>query len=103
MKILVAAATCAIGRPLLRQLLAKGHAVVALTRSAEKSRDLAAQGIEPAITDVFDVESVAAAVRRTRPEVVIEQLTSLPRSYTTASMSAAAPLNRRIRLEGGAN
>src|SRR5678816_21882 len=40
---------------------------------------------------------------RDRPEVVIEQLTALPRSYTKEAMSAAAPLNNRIRLEGGAN
>jgi nucleoside-diphosphate-sugar epimerase len=34
---------------------------------------------------------------------VIEQLTALPRTYTRESMSAAAALNNRIRLEGGAN
>jgi nucleoside-diphosphate-sugar epimerase len=34
---------------------------------------------------------------------VIEQLTALPRTYTRESMMAAAPLNTRIRLEGGAN
>jgi nucleoside-diphosphate-sugar epimerase len=34
---------------------------------------------------------------------VIEQLTALPRIYTREAMTAAAPLNTRIRLEGGAN
>jgi 2-alkyl-3-oxoalkanoate reductase len=34
---------------------------------------------------------------------VIEQLTALPRTYSGESMSAAASLNTRIRLEGGAN
>jgi nucleoside-diphosphate-sugar epimerase len=38
-----------------------------------------------------------------QPEVVIEQLTALPKTYTGESMSAAAPLNHRIRREGGAN
>jgi nucleoside-diphosphate-sugar epimerase len=61
------------------------------------------QGIEPAIADVFDADLVKAVVSRAQPEVVIEQLTSLPRSYTHESMSAAAPVNTRIRLEGGAN
>jgi peptide-methionine (R)-S-oxide reductase len=37
MKILVAGGTGAIGRPLIAELLAKGHAVVALTRSPQKS------------------------------------------------------------------
>src|SRR6187401_2902420 len=103
MKIFVAGGTGAIGRPLIAELLARGHAVVALTRSPEKARALVEQGIEPAIADVFDAGAVNAAVRRARPEVVIEQLTALPQTYTRESMTAAAPLNHRIRLEGGAN
>jgi nucleoside-diphosphate-sugar epimerase len=103
MKIFVAGATGAIGRPLLDQLLAKGHNVVALTRSQERAQSLAAQGIEPAIADVFDADSVKAAIAHAQPEVVIEQLTALPRTYSRESMTAAAPLNTRIRLEGGAN
>lgn len=103
MKIFVAGGTGAIGRPLIAALLARGHAVVALTRSPEKAQALVEQGIEPAIADVFDPEAVKAVVRRARPEVVIEQLTALPRTYTRQSMTAAAALNNRIRLEGGAN
>ncbi|MDZ7954809.1 NAD(P)-dependent oxidoreductase [Nostoc sp. DedQUE09] len=103
MKVFVAGATGAIGRPLLDQLLAKGHNVVALTRSQERAQSLAAQGIEPAIADVFDPDSVKAAIAHAQPEVVIEQLTALPRTYSRESMTAAAPLNTRIRLEGGAN
>src|SRR5919202_1620288 len=103
MRIVVAGATGAIGRPLIAQLLAKGHDVIALTRSSEKAQTLAEQGVEPAIADVFDADAVKAAVTRAQPEVVIEQLTSYPKTYTRESMSAAAPLNTRIRLEGGAN
>ena len=103
MKIFVAGATGAIGRPLIAELLAKGHALVALTRSPEKAQALVKQGIEPAIADVFDTDAVKAAVSRAQPEVVIEQLTALPRTYTRESMNAAAALNNRIRLEGGSN
>jgi uncharacterized protein YbjT (DUF2867 family) len=42
MKIFVAGGTGAIGRPLLDQLLAKGHNVVALTRSQERAQSFAA-------------------------------------------------------------
>jgi uncharacterized protein YbjT (DUF2867 family) len=45
MRIFVAGATGAIGRPLLDQLLARGHDVVALTRSQERAQLLVAQGI----------------------------------------------------------
>ncbi|WP_341530197.1 NAD(P)-dependent oxidoreductase [Nostoc sp. UHCC 0302] len=103
MKIFVAGATGAIGRPLIAQLLAQGHEVVALTRSLEKAQTLAEQGVELAIADVFDADAVKAAITRTQPEVVIEQLTSLPKTYTSESMSAASALNTRIRREGGAN
>jgi len=103
MRVFVAGATGAIGRPLLAQLLARGHDVVALTRSAERAQSLTAQGIAPAIADVFDPQAVATVVASARPDVVIEQLTALPKTYTRESMSAAAAFNTRIRLEGGAN
>ena len=103
MKIFVAGGTGAIGRPTLDQLLARGHNVVALTRTQERAQSLAAQGIEPAIADVFDPDSVKAAIAHAQPEVVIEQLTALPRTYTRESMNATAALNTRIRSEGGAN
>ena len=103
MKIFVVGGTGAIGRPLIAELLAKGHALVALTRSPEKAQALVKRGIEPAGADVFDPDAVKAVVRRAQPEVVIEQLTALPRTYTRESMTAAAALNNRTRLEGGAN
>jgi nucleoside-diphosphate-sugar epimerase len=103
MKVFVAGGTGAIGRPTLDQLLARGHNVVALTRTQERAQSLAAQGIEPAIADVFDADAVKAAIAHAQPEVVIEQLTALPRTYTRESMNATAALNTRIRSEGSAN
>lgn len=103
MRIFVAGGTGAIGRPLLAELLAKGHSVVALSRSLEGTEALVERGIELAIADVFDAEAIKAVVSRAQPEIVIEQLTALPRTYTSESMAVAAPFNRRIRLEGGAN
>ena len=103
MKFFVAGATGVIGRPLTAELLAKGHTVVALTRSPKEAPALMERGIEPAIADVFDPDAIKGVLARAQPEIVIEQLTALPRTYTRESMTAAAPLNTRIRLEGGAN
>ena len=103
MKVFIAGGTGAIGRPLITELLAQGHTVAALTRSEEKARALAERGVEPAIGDVFDTDAVTAVLLRARPDVVIEQLTALPRTYTQESMRAAAVFNQRIRLEGGAS
>jgi 2-alkyl-3-oxoalkanoate reductase len=103
MKIFVAGGTGAIGRPLIAELVAKGHSVVTLTRSAEKAQALVERGVEPVIGDVFDADTVKAALSRAEPEIVIEQLTALPKTYTRESMNAAAVFNNRIRSEGGAN
>jgi 2-alkyl-3-oxoalkanoate reductase len=103
MKIFIAGGTGAIGRPLIAELLAKGHNIVALTRSHERAQALVEQGIEPAIADVFDADALNAVVRRAQPEIVIEQLTALPKTYTREALNAAAAFNTRIRVEGGAN
>ena len=103
MKILVAGATGVIGHPLVLCLLAKGHDVVALTRSSKKAEEFSKQGVELAIADVFDQGAVKAAIAQAQPEIVIEELTALPKTYTGESMAAAAALNARLRLEGGAN
>ena len=103
MKVFVAGGTGVVGRPLIAELLNKGHTVVALTRNPEEAPALRERGLEPAVADVFDSAGVTAVLRGAQPEVVIEQLTALPKTYTREAMTAAAPLNVRIRLEGGAN
>jgi uncharacterized protein YbjT (DUF2867 family) len=97
MKIFVAGGTGAIGRPTLDQLLARGHDVVALTRTSERAQALAAQGIKPAIADIFDADAVKAAVIRAQSEIVIEQLTALPRTYTRESMNVPPPTHQTGR------
>src|SRR5262249_30692161 len=38
-----------------------------------------------------------------RPDAIIDELTSLPKRYTSEEMRIAAPRDRRLRLEGGGN
>ena len=103
MRILIAGATGAIGRPLVRSLKQNGHATFALVRSSESSRAVAAMGAEPLIADALDVVSVKAAVARVRPDAIINELTSLPRHYTAEEMKAAAERDHKVRSEGNAN
>jgi len=91
-KIFVAGGTGAIGRPLIAELLVKGHAVIAPTRSRERAQALVEHGIEAAVANVFDPDAVKVAVSRAQPDIVIEQLTALPRTYTRQSLTAAAEL-----------
>jgi 2-alkyl-3-oxoalkanoate reductase len=68
--------------------------VFALARSPQSAREVAESGAEPVTADALDAASVKAAVRRVRPNAVINELTSLPRHYTAAEMEAAADRDR---------
>jgi nucleoside-diphosphate-sugar epimerase len=102
MRILIAGASGAIGRPLVHRLIANQHEVFALTRTSG-SAPLKEIGAEPVIGDALDAAAVKAAVGRVRPDVVINELTSLPRHYTPAEMAAAAERDRKVRVEGNIN
>ena len=103
MRILIAGASGAIGRRLVRRLEADQHDVFALTQSRDSAAVVKEIGAEPVIADALDAAAVKAAVGRIRPNAVINELTSLPRRYTPAEMEAAAERNRKIRVEGNIN
>jgi nucleoside-diphosphate-sugar epimerase len=99
MRVFLAGATGAIGRPLLAQLLGAGHAVTATTRSEARAKELTKSGAEGIVLDAFDVDAVKAAVARAKPDVVVHQLTSLPKDVTPSSMKAALDETARLRRE----
>ena len=103
MRVLIAGATGAIGRPLVRCLNDDHHTVFALARSPESSCMVTELGAEPITVDALDAASLKAAIDRIRPDAVINELTSLPRQYTAAEMRAAAERDRKVRIEGNAN
>jgi len=103
MRVLIAGASGAIGRPLVRRLRANRHEVFALTQSPGSAGVLQDIGAEPVIANALDADAVKAAVGRIRPDAVINQLTSLPRHYTPAEMKAAAERDRKVRVEGNIN
>jgi 2-alkyl-3-oxoalkanoate reductase len=103
MKILIAGATGAIGRPLIRHLKDAGHAVFGLSRSEQSSRTLAELGAGAVMADATDATAIRAAITRIRPDAVINELTSLPPHYTAAEMKSAAERDRRVRVEGNQN
>src|ERR1700730_12965214 len=84
-RILIAGASGAVGRPLVRRLRANQHEVFALSRSPGLA-PLVEIGAEPVVADALDAAAVKAAVARIRPDAVINELTSLPRRYTSAEM-----------------
>jgi nucleoside-diphosphate-sugar epimerase len=103
MRVFLAGASGAIGRPLVRLLVRAGHEVTGTTRSAASANEIGRAGAKAAILDVYDAPAVAAAVAAARPEALIHQLTDLPRQFDEAKVAEAYPKNARIRTEGTRN
>src|SRR3954471_7084100 len=101
MRIFVAGASGAIGQPLITELVRRGHEVTGMTRSESGARDLAALGAAVARVSAFDAAAGERALRDARAEVVIDELTALPRD--PSEMDAAALGDRKLRIEGGGN
>jgi 2-alkyl-3-oxoalkanoate reductase len=101
LKIFVAGASGAIGQPLIAELVRRGHEVTGMTRSEAGARNLADMGAAVARVSAFDAAAVEQALRDARAEVVIDELTSLPKD--PSEMAAAAPGDRKLKIEGGGN
>jgi nucleoside-diphosphate-sugar epimerase len=102
MRVFVAGASGAIGRPLVRQLVAAGHEVTGTTRREDRMEQIRAAGATPVRCDVFSAHELEDALRRAAPEVVVNQLTSLPEDYNPRKASFYAETDR-LRSEGGHN
>lgn len=99
MRVFVAGATGAIGRPLLARLAAAGHEVTAMTRSPERAAALRAHGHEAVVADAFDAPAVHAAVGAAQPEVVVNQLTALAPSFDPRRYGEWLAETNRLRRE----
>ena len=100
MKILVAGATGAVGKPLVPRLVARGHDVVGMTRSPSKQGAVRALGAEPAVADALDPAQVARAVAEAEPEVIVHQLTALSGSLDLRKFEQTFAATNRLRTEG---
>ena len=100
MKVFVAGATGAIGRPLVRQLLEAGHDVSAITRSEERALRLRSEGIDAHIGDALDRDRVGEILRATRPEVLVHQLTTFPTTTRPVRTVREWRQTVRLRIEG---
>jgi 2-alkyl-3-oxoalkanoate reductase len=104
MKVFVAGATGVLGRALVPQLVARGHEVVGMTRSASKQDLLRSLGARPVVADALDPDAVAQGVATAEPEVIVHELTAL--SGTMSVRDARHPerfrgaiMTNRLRTE----
>ncbi len=99
MRVFVAGATGAIGRPLVRDLVAAGHDVTGTTRSASKADGLRAAGATPVVVDALEPAALRAAVAEARPDVIVHELTDLSAPLNPRRYRAWMAGTNRLRTE----
>jgi 2-alkyl-3-oxoalkanoate reductase len=103
MRVLIAGATGAIGKPLLSCLSDAGHQLFALVRSPKTAGAAEPEGVREVVADALDAAAVLQAVQQIKPDAIINELTSLPKHYTPDEMKEASPRDKEVRVTGNAN
>ncbi|MGH3529791.1 MAG: NAD-dependent epimerase/dehydratase family protein [Pseudonocardiaceae bacterium] len=99
MRVFVAGATGAIGKQLVPRLVAAGHEVHGMTRSASKQAMLDELGAVAVVADALDPDQVAEAVGRARPDVIVHELTAIG-ALDMRHFDRDFALTNRLRTEG---
>ncbi len=97
MRILLAGGTGAIGVPLLGRLVAAEHDVTVLTRSAERAGRVRESGARAIVGDALAEGTWSRAMDECGPEVVVNQLTSLPRTARRSDLVRGLEATGRLR------
>lgn len=100
MRVLVAGATGAVGRPLVRKLVRAGHTVIGMTRIPEKAKTIGSFGAEAVVADGLDLDSVRAAVRSSRPDAIVHEMTDLAGVSDLRRFDAMFASTNRLRSVG---
>jgi nucleoside-diphosphate-sugar epimerase len=100
MKVFVAGATGVLGRELVPQLVARGHELVGMARSASKQDLVRSLGARPVVADALDPDAVAQAVASAEPEVIVHQLTALSGEFDMRHIDRFFGTTNRLRTEG---
>jgi 2-alkyl-3-oxoalkanoate reductase len=99
-KVFVAGASGAVGKPLIHELIARGHEVVAMTSTDSKRPILEELGASAAVGDVLDPKAMVQLVRSAEPEGVINMASKW--SIYPTRISQLTPANL-IREHGARN
>jgi nucleoside-diphosphate-sugar epimerase len=100
MKIFLAGATGAIGKPLLPMLVSAGHTVTATTQHEDKMMSIHSAGAIPMLVNALNKQEVLGAVEKARPEIIIHQLTAIPANLNLRHFDEGFALTNRLRIEG---
>ena len=100
MKVFVAGASGAVGTPLVRELIERGHEVVAMTSSDSKRPALEELGATAVVGDVFNADGMLELVRSARPDGVVNVASKW--SVNPTRVGQVTPANE-IRKHGARN
>ncbi|TQM69249.1 nucleoside-diphosphate-sugar epimerase [Actinomadura hallensis] len=104
MRVFVAGGTGALGRRLVPRLVERGHEVTATTTGEAKLGLVSEMGAEGVVMDGLDAGSVAEAVDRARPEVIVHQMTAISPAHAGKAdmkhMDRWFAGTNRLRTEG---
>jgi nucleoside-diphosphate-sugar epimerase len=103
LRVFLAGATGAIGQRLVPQLVARGHEVIASTRSAGKVKLLRGLGADPVVVDGLDAAAVGEAVARAEPDAVVHQMTALAGKADMKHFDSWFAVTNELRTKGTEN
>jgi nucleoside-diphosphate-sugar epimerase len=102
-KIFLAGATGAIGSRLVSLLRTSTYKTFGTTRDERKASWLRDEGAQPVVIDVFDRAALIEKVSSIAPDVVISQLTDLPKHLEAGLTDDILRQNARMLREGVSN
>lgn len=103
MRIFIAGGSGVVGRRLVPFLVRRGHQIVATTRSATHVAALRDLGADAVVVDALDRSAVVRAVVDAKPDVVVQQLTSLRTMKSLKRFDWEFADTNRLRTEGNAH
>jgi len=81
-------------------LVAAGHSVTGMTRTAAKANAVKQLGAEPVVADGLDAPAVHAAVISAKPDVVIDEMTDLAAVTDLRRFDRAFATTNQLRTQG---
>jgi 2-alkyl-3-oxoalkanoate reductase len=103
MRVFVAGASGAIGRPLVHQLVDRGHKVIGTYRTPEHGSRVRALGAKPVALDLLDRRAVLKAIQEAEPDAIVHEATALADARFTRNFDRTFAQTNRLRTEGTDN
>jgi len=101
MKVFVAGASGALGLPLVRELVSRGHNVTGMTRSKVKVALLEQLGAKAVVADALDAPSLLRVISQVTPTHIVDLLTAFPDNGPIRPRDMVA--TNELRITGTAN